>query len=124
MEISSIQSITADTASAMQKESKTASSFEGYFLTASDSSDDAVSGDAASEDASDDTAVQEFMNYAKETPAQRMFNDWLSSQNITEQQYAAMTPAQQQKLVEKFEAQMKQELSGEANTLLALSVAS
>lgn len=120
MEISSILDSSIDTTSVSQKENKTASSFDGYFLDASASSTSgSVSGDPSGDD-----AVEEFMHYAKETPAERMFDNWLHSQNITEQQYDAMTPAEKQKLVDQFETQMKQKLGAEVTGLSGASVAS
>jgi hypothetical protein len=50
-----------------------------------------------------------------------MFDSWLHSQNITEQQYDAMTPAEKQKLVDQFEAQMKQKLGAEVTGLSGAS---
>jgi hypothetical protein len=62
---------------------------------------------------SSEDGVQEFMNYAKETPAQRMFDSWLESQNMTMDQYNAMSPAEKQKILTEFEIQMKQKLRSE-----------
>jgi hypothetical protein len=120
MDVLSIQNDSADTTSVLQKDSKTASSFATFFQAASDSSS-AASGSSSSSDASGDDAVEEFMRYAKETPAQRMFDSWLSSQNITMAQYNAMTPAEQQKLVTEFETQMKTRLHNEMNGSLAMT---
>ena len=62
---------------------------------------------------SDDSGLQEFMRYAKETPAQRMFDSWLGRQNISMEQYNSMSAADKQKLVDQFEAEMKQKLKSE-----------
>ena len=113
MEISSILSSSNDTAFDLQNKSKKTSSFESCFVDASSSSDSTVSSSTSSNDLSNNAAVQAFMNYAKETPAQRMFDSWLTNQNVTEQQYNAMTPAQQQKLINEFEAQLKEKLKSE-----------
>lgn len=101
MQIFGIQDNSASAISSTphQNQSKSASSFGSYLAAASDS---------------DDNAVQEFMDYAKETPAQRMFSNWLGSHNITQQQFDAMTPAQQQALVDQFKQQMEQSLDGKS----------
>jgi hypothetical protein len=122
MEISNVQKTSADSAFVSQKDNKTSSPFASFFQDAS-SSGSAVSGKASSSDPGGDEALQEFMSYAKETPAQRMFDSWLQDQNITKQQYDAMTPAEKQKLMNEFEAQMKQKLHNEMGALLALAAA-
>jgi hypothetical protein len=99
VQIFGVQNSSTYTSSPSQQVSQNTSSFASYLSAASGNSND-----------SSDDAVQEFMNYAKETPAQRMFDNWLGSQNITQAEYNAMTPAQKQALIEKFEVQMKQEL--------------
>jgi hypothetical protein len=54
--------------------------------------------------------VQEFLDYAKETPAQRMFSNWLDSQGITQSQYNAMSETQKNKLQEQYREYMKEHL--------------
>jgi hypothetical protein len=121
MEISNVQN---NSAFVSQKDNKATSSFASFFQDASSSSSgSAVSGAASSDDPGGDEALQEFMSYAKETPAQRMFDSWLQGQNITEQQYNAMTPAEKQKLTNEFEAQMKEKLHSEEGASLALAAA-
>jgi hypothetical protein len=122
MEISSVLSNPTDSASVMQKENKTTSSFVSHFLDASSNSTSAVSGTSSSNDPGGDEALQEFMSYAKETPAQRMFDNFLQSQNISKQQYDAMTPAQKQKLVDAFEAQLKEKLGTQLTGLMGAAV--
>jgi hypothetical protein len=125
MDIASILSNSTDTSlttSAVQKESKAASSFENYLLEASDTSSDTTSSTSTS-DTSSNSGLEEFMQYAKETPAQRIFDSWLSSQKITEDQYNAMTPAEKQTIMDKFEAQMKSKLGSETTASLTASVA-
>lgn len=121
MDVSSVQGSSTETTSVLQKDSKAASSFAACFLSASGNSSNAVSGSSASKDASGDEAVEEFMRYAKETPAQRMFDSWLSSKNITMDQYNAMTPAEQQKLVTEFETEMKSRLHSEMSGSQAMT---
>jgi hypothetical protein len=50
--------------------------------------------------------AQEFLSYMKQTPAQRMQDNWLRQHGITKAQFDAMTPAQQKALID----QMKQEI--------------
>jgi hypothetical protein len=122
MDIASILSSTTDTGlgtSVAQTQSTVASSFESYFLDATDSSSETdissetTSSTDASSDASSESGLEEFMQYAKETPAQRFFDSWLSSQNITEDQYNAMPSTEKQKLMDEFETQMKAKLNSE-----------
>lgn len=117
MKISSIPDISIDTTSVLQKENETASSLDSYFLDASANSRNSVSGDTAGDD-----AVQEFMRPARQTPAQPMFDSWLQSQNITEQRYNAMTPAEKQKRIDHFKAQIKKKLCVERTGLPGASV--
>jgi hypothetical protein len=51
------------------------------------------------------------MAYAKETPGERIFDSWLSSQHITMDQYNAMTPSEKQKIMDEFESYEKQKLN-------------
>jgi hypothetical protein len=75
-----------------------------------------------------DDAVQQFMDYAKETPAQRMFDNWLEGQHITQAEYDSMSQAQKQKLLDQYQLQLKQEMMGgmggsTATTAASLSIA-
>jgi ABC-type transporter MlaC component len=95
MQIFGVQSNSGHAASSSQQiNNNNTSSFQSYF-SAQNSNDD---------------AVQEFLNYAKETPAQRMFDSWLGSQHITPEEFASMSPEQQQALMNKFKEQIKQKL--------------
>lgn len=101
MTISAVQnspSILTMTPAASQQSSDGASPFADYFTSSTSSSDN---------------AVQDFMEYAKETPAQRMFNDWLTSQNITMSQYNAMPQAEQTKLTSEYREYLKEHLQNE-----------
>jgi hypothetical protein len=55
--------------------------------------------------------VQQFMDYMKETPAQRLFTSFLNSHHITQSQFDAMSPKQQQALTQQFEQQLKQQMA-------------
>jgi len=87
-------------ASSPQTIQRSGSSFSGSLIDATDSSDS--------------SAVQEFMAYAHETPAQRMFTNWLAGQDISQSQYDAMTAPQKEALMKKFEEQLKQDLAPNA----------
>ena len=117
MDVSSILANSTDPTSAIQNQNKTTSSFESYFLNASNTDTGKVATDATTKSSSQTTSgesgLQEFMQYAKETPAQRMFDSWLKGQGVTEQQFNAMTPAEKQKLVDQFEAQTKTKMKSE-----------
>lgn len=92
---SGVQRDSAYVPSSAQQTSQNATSFQSFFSSASDNSNN---------------AVQEFLDYANESPAQRLFTDWLGSQHITQQQFNAMSPQDQLKLTEKFQEQMKERL--------------
>jgi hypothetical protein len=62
---------------------------------------------------SSNNAVKEFMDYASETPAQRMFDNWLKSEGISKDDYNAMTPQEKQKVLDKFQEYIKTKLRGE-----------
>lgn len=55
-------------------------------------------------------ATKAFMDYANETPAQRMFDSWLGTQHVTKEEYNSMSDADKQKLVDKFEEYMKEKM--------------
>ena len=61
-----------------------------------------------------DDAVQKFMNYMNETPAQRLQNAWLQQHGITPQAFAAMSSADKQKIIDEMkqdiEAKLKQKM--------------
>jgi hypothetical protein len=58
--------------------------------------------------------VQWFMAYAKESPGQQLFTSWLGSQNVSQAQYNAMSPQEQQKLRAEFEQHLKTEMAPSA----------
>jgi hypothetical protein len=55
------------------------------------------------------SVVQQFLQYANMTPAQRMQADMLSQLGLTEDQFKAMTPAEQQKVEAKIQQMVKQQ---------------
>jgi hypothetical protein len=54
--------------------------------------------------------VQQFLAYANMTPAQRMQASMLSQLGLTEQQFQAMSPADQQKVEEKIQDMIKKQM--------------
>jgi hypothetical protein len=56
------------------------------------------------------STVQQFLEYAKMTPAQRIFADMLNQLGITEDQYKAMPPAEQQKVEQKVQQMIKDQV--------------
>jgi hypothetical protein len=58
----------------------------------------------------DNSVVQDFLNYAKESPAERLRASILKSMGLTEQQLDQMPPAQRQAVEKKIEETIKQKL--------------
>jgi hypothetical protein len=56
-----------------------------------------------------ETAAQKFMDYANMTPAQRMQAEMMSQLGITEDQFKAMSPADQAKVMDKIRDMIKQQ---------------
>jgi phenylacetate-coenzyme A ligase PaaK-like adenylate-forming protein len=56
----------------------------------------------------------------KESPSQRMFDNFLSAHHVTKDEFNAMTPAQKQKIIDEFkremENKMKQKLGASSGT--------
>jgi hypothetical protein len=119
MQISSLFDSSPVTSSLSQQTSESTSSFAGYFLDSSGSSTGSSS--STSDGDQVDNAVQEFLDYAHETPEQRLFSNWLGSEGISEQDYKAMSPAQQQALHNKFAQQLQDKMKD--STLASLNVA-
>ena len=67
-----------------------------------------ASGGAASSQGN--SVVQDFLNYAKETPAERLRDSILKSMGLTQQQLDKMPPAQRQAIEKKIEDIIKQKL--------------
>lgn len=78
-------------------------------LTSSSSSSSSSTSLSASASAAK-TAAQQFMAYANMTPAQRMQAEMLSQLGLTEDQFKALPPAEQQKVEEKIQQMIKQQL--------------
>lgn len=80
--------------------------FASTSSSASSSNQSASTGMAAK---SANSAVQQFLQYADMTPAQRMQAQMLSQLGLTEDQFKAMSPADQQKVEAKIQQMIKQQ---------------
>jgi hypothetical protein len=58
----------------------------------------------------DNSVVQDFLNYAKESPADRLRDSILKSMGLTQEQLDKMPPAQRQAIEKKIEDIIKQKL--------------
>ncbi|MDR3722988.1 MAG: hypothetical protein P4K83_00685 [Terracidiphilus sp.] len=106
--VSSILDMPSTSATALSEQKKQSkASFADFFTDASSSTSESST---STQTDADNTGLEEFMAYAKETPAQRMFDSWLKGQNITRDEYKSMTPEQQQALQNKFETYLKSRL--------------
>jgi hypothetical protein len=108
MQISSLldsSSLADPTATQTNKNSST-SAFASLFTQAS--SQTGVSTTASG----DESGLEEFQQYARETPAQRMFDSWLSGEHITMDQYNAMPAAEKEKLTQQYEQYLKETMQG------------
>jgi hypothetical protein len=57
-----------------------------------------------------ETAEQKFLDYAKMTPAERMHAQMLAELGLTEDQFKAMSPADQQKVEDKIRDMIKKQV--------------
>ena len=58
----------------------------------------------------DNSVVQDFLNYAKMSPAERMREEILKSLGMTEQQFEKLSPTQQQAVNQKIQQIMLQQI--------------
>lgn len=72
----------------------------------------AASGSGAAQSSTDGSgsALDFLVNYLKESPAKRMEDAWLAKHHLTEQQLAAMPPAQQDALRKQMAEEIKKKL--------------
>jgi phenylacetate-coenzyme A ligase PaaK-like adenylate-forming protein len=69
----------------------------------------------ATDSAQDNSVVQEFLNYAKMSPADRLRANIMKSMGLTQQQFDALSPAEQQAVEQKIEQVIKQEMQQNAD---------
>ena len=62
-----------------------------------------------------ETAAQKFLEYANMTPAERLQAEMLNQLGLTEDQFKAMDPADQQKVMDKIRALIKQQAQNGGN---------
>jgi hypothetical protein len=62
-----------------------------------------------------ETAAQKFLDYAKMTPAERLHAQMLAELGLTEDQFKAMSPADQQKIEDKIRDMIKKRLDSNSN---------
>jgi hypothetical protein len=62
----------------------------------------------------DNSVVQDFLDYAKMSPAERMRENILKSLGMTEQQFEKLSPAQQQAVNQKIQQIMLQQIQQNA----------
>jgi hypothetical protein len=65
---------------------------------------------AAGLTAKPETAAQKFLEYANMTPAQRLQAEMLGQLGITEDQFKAMSPTEQQKVMDKVREMIKEQM--------------
>ena len=102
--------------STTKTEKSSDSSFASTFQSAVASSDSSSSRTSGSE------AEAEFMAYAKASPGEQLFYNWLGAEGVSVVQYQAMSPADQEALREKYAHQLEGRI--EANAEAALDKAS
>lgn len=61
------------------------------------------------------SAKDEFMDYAKLTPAQKMRAAMLAKLGVTEEQLKAMDPKERQKIEDQLKAQIKEQVQNDPN---------
>jgi len=71
---------------------------------------------AQKETAEGNAAVQSFLNYMKETPAQRMEDAWLAAHGLTQKELDAMSPAQRLAVQKQMADDIKTEIEKKMGT--------
>jgi hypothetical protein len=70
-----------------------------------------------------DNVVQDFLNYLKESPIERMFDAWLKAHHLSKQQFDALSPQQKQALLDEFKKEFETKAKAEAGDIAKLSLA-
>jgi len=118
MSISSINGspwYTNSTAKAQNKQNLPGNSGSLINSLAGVSGDDATSG-VTSTKKPDSAAATNFLDYMKQTPAQRWQAAWLSQHNITQQQFDAMSAEEKQKLINQMKQEMEAKMKDRTNS--------
>ena len=73
------------------------------------------SANLAPKSSEDDSIVQQFLQFAKMTPAQRLFAQMLNKLGISQDEFNAMSPAEQQKVEQKIQQMIKQQVQNSSD---------
>jgi hypothetical protein len=65
-----------------------------------------------------DSAVQAFLKYMKETPAQRFEDEWLAAHHLTEADLKAMSPEKREQIMKEMEQDIKQRIDSKVQQKL------
>ncbi len=68
----------------------------------------------------DDSFQKELEEYFFESPAQRMFDNWLHSHGISKEQYDAMSPEEKEAIRKKFAEEMERKAQEKAGTFVRM----
>lgn len=68
------------------------------------------SGQTSDTSSSEDSTVQEFEAFLKETPAERMADTWLQAHHITKAEFKAMSPEQQAAIKQQMATDIQNEI--------------
>jgi hypothetical protein len=79
---------------------------------------------SAGTSSSSETSAQWFLNYMKETPAQRFEDSWLAAHGLTEKDLAKMSPQKREAILQQMANDMKQKVDQKTQTTLMKSAAS
>lgn len=82
-------------------------------------SDAPAPGAAATPKTSGDDSVQEFMNYMKKSPAERMLESWLAAHGITKEEFDAMSPKEKQALMDQMKREIEAQIKKQAEEKVA-----
>ena len=88
--------------------------------SSSSASGAAAASSAAQNFGSANSAVQQFEQYAKMTPAQRLHAEMLAQLGLTEDQFKALPPAQQQKINDQIAQMIKKQMDNTNDTRTGL----
>jgi hypothetical protein len=114
MQITGTSNIQTTSTGTPQTGNRKTSSFQDYLAAAQNDTTGSTgsTGTAGTGTGTGTGAVQDFLSYMHETPGQRMFDSWLGSQHISKEQFAAMSPAEKQKVMEQFRRELEEKMKG------------
>jgi hypothetical protein len=65
---------------------------------------------------------QEFLDYMKKSPGQRMIDEWLKAHNLTEQDLAAMSPEKRDAILKQMAEDIKNKMKQKTDTKLVSTI--